>query len=459
VFTDARHPMTRLPGLVLVLLALLLATSVRAEPVLPLQTWQTGNGAQVLFYPSDSLPMVDARITFDAGSARDPADKGGTASLTADLLGEGTTQRGAKAIADGFARVGAQFSASANLESATVQLRSLNQPDWLWPAVELSGEVISHPAFDAEDFERERDRQLRGIESRKQSASAVAQDTLRKAAFGDHPYAHPTEGTADSVERIEHADVRDFHTSHYVASNATVVIVGDLDQADARRLAKTLTADLPTGKPPAPLPEVPEIAESRTLQVDFPSEQSTVLVAHDGIPRKHDDYLPLYVGNHILGGSGFASRLMSELREKRGLAYSTYSYLMPLRAGGRFVMGIQTRNDQVEKALDLMGEELRRFIDEGPTDEELEDSQANLIGGFPMRLDSNAKISEQIAALAFLDLPLDYFDTYTQRVAAVEADGVRQAFERHVDPERRIVVIVGPNGDDGETSDGQDDGN
>ncbi|MDG4867964.1 pitrilysin family protein [Guyparkeria sp. 1SP6A2] len=447
MFTDARSPMARFPGLFLATFTLLLAASVRAEPVLPLETWQTDNGAKVLFYASDSLPMVDARITFDAGSARDPAEKGGTASLTADLLEEGTTERGAKAIADGFARVGAQFSASASLESATVQLRSLNQPDWLWPAVELAGEVVAHPAFDAADFERERDRQLRGIESRQQSASAVAQDTLRKAAFGDHPYAHPTDGSIDSVKRIEHADVRDFHARHYVARNATVVIVGDLDQADAQRLAETLTAGLPAGKPAVPLPEVPAIGASRTLHVDFPSEQSTVLVAHEGIPRKDEDYLALYVGNHILGGSGFASRLMSELREKRGLAYSTYSYLVPLRAGGRFVMGIQTRNDQVEKALDLMAGELQRFIEEGPTDEELEDSQANLIGGFPMRLNSNAKLSEQIGALALFELPLDYFDTYTQRVDAVKADAVRQAFARHVDPERRIVVIVGPKAD------------
>ncbi len=444
MFTDARSPMARFPGLFLATFTLLLAASVRAEPVLPLETWQTDNGAKVLFYASDSLPMVDARITLDAGSARDPAGKGGTASLTADLLEEGTTERGAKAIADGFARVGAQFSVNASLESATVQLRSLNQSDWLWPAVELAGEVVAQPAFDSGDFERERDRQLRGIESRQQSASAVAQDTLRKAAFGDHPYAHPTDGSIDSVERIEHADVRDFHARHYVARNATVVIVGDLDRAEARRLAETLTAGLPAGTPAAPLPEVPEIGTSRTLHVDFPSEQSTVLVAHEGVRRKHEDYLPLYVGNHILGGSGFASRLMSELREKRGLAYSTYSYLVPLRAGGRFVMGIQTRNDQVEKALDLMTGELRRFIEEGPTDEELEDSQANLIGGFPMRLNSNAKISEQIGALAFFGLPLDYFDTYTQRVDAVKAEGVRKAFERHVAPGHRIVVIVGP---------------
>ncbi|MFN2381430.1 MAG: M16 family metallopeptidase, partial [Guyparkeria sp.] len=412
---DARNALW-LP--ILALGALLLATAPRAESVLPVETWQTDNGAEVLFYPTDSLPMVDARVIFDAGSARDPEGKGGTASLTASLLEEGTTERDAKAIADGFARVGAQFSASANLESTAVRLRSLTEDDWLWPAVDLMAEVIARPAFDDEDIQRERDRQLRGIQSRKQSPQAVASDALRKAAFGNHPYAHPTDGTTESVESILPDDIRSFHDRRFVAANATVVIVGDMETEEARRLAKTLTDALPRGETAPALPDVPPLEESETRRVDFPSEQSTVLVAFDGIPRKHEDYLPLYVGNHILGGSGFASRLMSELREKRGLAYSTYSYLMPMRAGGRLIMGIQTRNDQVDTALSLMNEQLTDFITNGPTDEELADSQANIVGGFPMRLNSNGKITEQIGALAFLDLPLDYLDDYTKRVEA-----------------------------------------
>lgn len=449
MFTDAHN---RLWPLILAAGALLISSAPRAESVLPVETWQTDNGANVLFYATDSLPMVDARVIFDAGSARDPEGKGGTASLTASLLEEGTTERDAKAIADGFARVGAEFSASANLESTAVRLRSLTEDDWLWPAVELMAEVVAHPAFRDGDIQRERKRQLRAIQSRQQSAQAVASDALRKAAFGDHPYAHPTQGTRESVEAIEPDDVRAFHDRHFVADNATVVIVGDLDRQAAERLADTLTAELPTGSAPPALPEVPPLNESETRRIDFPSEQSTVLIALDGIPRKHEDYLPLYVGNHVLGGSGFASRLMSELREKRGLAYSTYSYLMPLRAGGRLVMGIQTRNDQVDTALSLMTEELSGFIENGPTDEELADSQANIVGGFPMRLNSNSKITEQIGALSFLDLPLDYFDDYTDRVEAVDDGDIRQAFDQHVDPERRVVVIVGPEAKEAEAN-------
>ncbi|MFO7808088.1 M16 family metallopeptidase [Guyparkeria sp.] len=449
--TDAH---TRILPAILALGALLLATTARAEPVLPVETWHTDNGAKVLFYPADSLPMVDARVIFDAGSARDPKGKGGTASLTASMLEEGSTERDAKAIADGFARVGAEFSASANLESTAVRLRSLTEPDWLWPAVDLMAEVIAKPAFEDKDIQRERNRQLRGIQSRQQSPQAVASDALRKAAFGDHPYAHPTSGTRESVESIASSDVRDFHQQRFVATNATVVIVGDLDVEQARRLADTLTDSLPRGEPAPDLPEVEPLQESETVRIDFPSEQSTVLVALDGIARKHDDYLPLYVGNHMLGGSGFASRLMSELREKRGLAYSTYSYLMPLRAGGRLVMGIQTRNDQVGTALSLMDDELSRFIDEGPNDGELADSQANIVGGFPMRLNSNGKIIEQIGALAFLDLPLDYFDDYTDRVEAVTADEIRKAFDQHVEPHKRVVIIVGPTAEEADVDDG-----
>ncbi|MFW6323121.1 MAG: M16 family metallopeptidase, partial [Guyparkeria sp.] len=220
---DLRHALW---GPVAVLGVLLLATTARAEPVLPLETWETDNGATVLFYATETLPMVDARVVFDAGSARDPDGKGGTASLAAGLLEEGTRDRDAKAIADGFARVGAEFSARANIETTAIRLRSLTEPDWLWPAVEQMSEVIARPAFDQADFERERDRQLRAIESRKQSASAVANDTLREVAFEGHPYGHPTDGTLESVARIEHDDMRAFHDRFYAARNATVVIVG-----------------------------------------------------------------------------------------------------------------------------------------------------------------------------------------------------------------------------------------
>mgnify|MGYP006292463305 FL=1 len=449
--TESRRSILRLIPVALV--ALLTSLTARGDEVLPLQTWQTNNGAEVLFYATDSLPMVDARVILDAGSARDPEGKAGTASLTASLLEEGTTQRDAKAIADGFARVGAQFSASANLESTTIRLRSLTEPDWLWPAVGLMAEVIARPALVAEDVARERDRQLRAIEARQQSASAVANDALRRAAFGDHPYGHPTNGSRESVERIGQSDVAAFHQRYFVARNATVVIVGDLDREQAERLADRLTADLPAGEKPADLPPVPPIEASQTVRIDFPSEQSTVLVAFDGIPRRHEDYLPLYVGNHMLGGSGFASRLMGELREKRGLAYSTYSYLMPLRAGGRFVMGIQTRSDQAEQALALMIDELNGFIDKGPSEKEVNDSRANLVGGFPMRLNSNRKITEQAGALAFLGLPLDYFDGYTERVRSVDAGAIEAAFDRHIQPERRIEVIVGPTSNE-ESTDG-----
>lgn len=431
-----------------VVISLFASMNAWGESVLPLETWETDNGARVLFYATDTLPMVDARVILDAGSARDPADKAGTASLTASLLEEGTTERDAKAIADGFARVGAQFSASANLESTAIRLRSLTESDWLWPAVDLMAEVIAKPAFAPEDVDRERERQLRSIEARKQSAQAVAHDALRRAAFGDHPYGHPTEGSRASVEGISRGDIQAFHERLFVARNAIVVIVGDLDRKQAERLADRLTAKLPAGKAPGALPPVPPLEKSETVRVDFPSEQSTVLMAFDGIPRKHEDYFPLNVGNHILGGSGFASRLMTELREKRGLAYSTYSYLMPLRAGGRFVMGIQTRSDQVEHALSLMTDELTDFIETGPGKEEVTDAQANLVGGFPMRLNSNSKITEQVGALAFLGLPLDYFDRYTDRVRAVEAGEIQSAFDRHVEPERRIVVIVGPTGEE-----------
>ncbi|MFW6342136.1 MAG: M16 family metallopeptidase, partial [Halothiobacillaceae bacterium] len=394
------------------------------------------------------LPMVDARLIFDAGAVRDHDETAGLASLTATLLSEGAGKMDAGTFSRAVDELGAEFSASARLESAAVRLRSLSDPDRLWPAVDLVTAVLERPQFPEAAFERERKRQLLGIRARQQQPQAVASDALRAALYPDHPYGRPDIGTAESVAALTLEQLRDFHRQYYVAANALLVIVGDLDRAGAERLADRWLSALPVGRAAPDLPPVPALDEAQTVEVPFPSEQYTVLVGYSGVARNHPDYLPLYLGNHVLGGSGFASRLMSDLRERRGLAYSVYSYLMPLRAGGSLVMGIQTRPEAVGQARQLMHAELESFVAEGPTREELTDSQANVVGGLALNLDSNAKILERLASLAYLGLPLDYYDDYRERVRDITPPVVRAAFERHVNPEHRVTVVVGPVGNE-----------
>ncbi|MGC9456506.1 MAG: M16 family metallopeptidase [Halothiobacillaceae bacterium] len=420
------------------------AAPTAAQTVLPSTEWTHESGARVIFYATDALPMVDARLVFDAGAVRDTDATSGLAALTATLLSEGAGERDADAFARAMAGLGAEFSASARLASAAVRLRSLSDPERLWPAVDLVADVLQTPRLPEQAFERERSRQLLGIQARQQRPQAVASDALRAALYPGHPYGRSDIGTTETVASLTYEQMRDFHQRYYVAANALLVIVGNLDRAAAQRLADRWLSALPVGEPAEALPPVPQIEGDRSIEVDYPSEQYTVMVGYPGVARDDPDYLPLYLGNHVLGGSGFSSRLMSDLREARGLAYSVYSYLMPLRAGGSLVMGIQTRADAVDEARRLMHAELEAFVETGPTAEELADSQANVTGGLALKLDSNAKIVQQLGSLAYFGLPLDYYDDYVERVMNLTPETVQDAFARRIDPDRRVAVIVGP---------------
>lgn len=425
---------------------LITATNALAEneSVLAIEHWQTKNGADVYFYPTENLPMVDVRVSFDAGSVRDPETQQGTAALTRALLTEGSGEKTAAQMAQGFAELGAQLNTNIALENVTLRLRSLSQPQYLEPAVDLFNQTLTKPAFKEDTFARELRRQKQSVVARGQSPRALATDGLREAMFADHPYANLTAGDEQSLENISQADIQAFYEQYYVARNADVVIVGDLTRSAASELAEQVLEGLPMGEsaPSLPKPVMPEAPQVK--HIAFPSEQSTVYVAYAGVERLSPDYFPLYVGNHILGGSGFSSRLNAELRQKRGLAYSVGSFLMPLREGGIWAMSIQTRNDAVDEAIDLLRDEFAQFREDGPTQTELENSIANIRGGFPLRLDSNSKIVGQIGSLAFFGLPTDYFDRYLDDIQAVDQAAIMDAFQTHIDPSRYSIVVVGP---------------
>jgi zinc protease len=195
--------------------------------------------------------------------------------------------------------------------------------------------------------------------------------------------------------------------------------------------------------PPIATPPAAADAAAHTVRIDYPTTQTHVLIGQPGISRDDPDYFPLYVGNHVLGGSGLVSRISEEIREKRGLSYSAYSYFTPMRQRGPFTIGLQTRNDQVEQALQVARDTLQKFIEEGPTARELEESKQNITGGFPLRLSSNKKIVGMLAMIGFYQLPIDYLDTFTTRVEAVTLEDIRDAFSRRIQPGNMVTVLVG----------------
>ncbi|HYE36198.1 pitrilysin family protein [Methylocaldum sp.] len=424
----------------LVLLFLLISAPVYAVP--EIQHWVSPQGGRIYFVPTEGLPLLDVRVVFDAGSARD-AEKFGLAALTSGMLDTGAGDWDADAIAQRLESVGASLGTGVSRDTAWLSLRSLTHPEKLGVALETGREILARPRFEQKDFDREKNRTLLAIKQRGEQPDDLAEIAFFQALYGNHPYAHPQEGFTETVEPLTREDLVDFHKRYYVAKNAIVVIVGEVKRADAESIAEKLLSGLEQGAVSPALSAPEPIHSVETVKRPFPSEQTHVRAGLIGMTATDPDYFPLYVGNHILGGSGLVSRISEEVREKRGLSYNAYSYFMPLREAGPFQVGLQTRNDQAEEALRVALKTVKDFAANGPTDKELEAAKKNIIGGFVLRLDSNQKLTEQVAIVAFYNRPLDYLARFTEKVEAVTREDIKRAFRSRVDPDKLRTVLVG----------------
>lgn len=407
-----------------------------------IENWQTEKGSRVYFVQTDALPMVDIQVIFDAGSARD-GEKFGLSSFTTNLLDSGAGKWNAEDIAQRFESVGANFGTGSSIDNASVTLRTLTEKPLFDKAIDTARVILSNPTFAKNDFSREKNRTLAALKQREESPGDLANITFYKAIYGDHPYAHPNSGILNTVEKFTEKDVRNFYKTYFTASNAIVVIVGNLSKTDAENTANLLVSDLSQGEKPAPLPDVPALTKATIQNLDFPSTQTHVLVGLTGTYRKDPDYFPLYVGNHILGGGSLVSKLFDEVREKRGLAYSASSGFMPLLKNGVFVASLQTRNDQTAQALEVLNQTLSDFVKNGVKDTELTAAKANIVGGFPLKFDSNKELANYVAMIGFYQMPLDYLDSFQKNVQNVTKEQIADAFKRRVDLNLLQTVTVG----------------
>lgn len=411
---------------------------------LPIQTWTTPQGAHVFFVPSPDLPMLDLRLLFPAGSSSDQ-DKFGISSLTNAVLMTGTKTFNADQIAKQFDQLGVSLSHDTNQDYAVLGLRSLSADQSLNPTIKLLAHILAAPSFPAKEFVRMQKQSLLAIQATQQAPGNVANDLFFKALYGKQAYAHPVLGTAETVAALTRQDLLRFYQAHYTANQASLILVGDITETQAKTIAEQLSAALPTAtkRAPSPSPFTKEIRNASCQQVNFPSAQANILMGEIGIARDDPDFFPLMLGNHIIGGSGLSSRLFQEVRNKKGLVYSVYSGFMPLKEKGPFLIGLQSRNEKASEALSTVHETLSKFVKEGPSAEELASAKRNMIGTFYVNLASNSAMTSALSKLAFYQLPLDYFDTYTQKIQAVTGNQVRQAMQRHVHPDQLLTVIVG----------------
>ncbi len=421
-------------------MALCLAVTAYAGP--DIQHWKTSNGARVYYANAPELPMLDVKIVFDAGSAQDK-QLPGTALLTNAMLSEGAGGLSADDIAVAFEDIGANMGNASQRDMATLSLRTLTAEPTMTKALTMLTTVLTEPDFPEEAFARLQKQVLLGLQGEKQSPGALANRAFYQHLYGDHPYAVMPTGNEESIAQLNTQALKRFYKQYYVAKNATVVLVGAISQEQAKQVAEQLMSKLPTGKMVQPLPMVSTLTESKHVTIEHPSKQTHILMGQPGISRDDPDYFPLYVGNHILGGSGLVSQLSNEVREKRGLSYSTYSYFRPMHQQGPYQFGLQTRNDQAQEALEVMQATLKAFIANGPTDDELTAAKQNITGGFALRLDSNSKIADYLAMIGFYGLPLDYLDTFKDKVMQVSADQIKAAYAKRVHPDKMVTVMVG----------------
>jgi zinc protease len=421
-------------------LGLFLGLAVQlAEAGPQIQHWVAPSGSRVYFVESHALPILDVQVDFSAGSAYDTPSKAGLASLTHALLDMGTARMDETQIASRLADLGAKLSGATEMDRASLTLRTLSAADKRVPALDILREVLVSPQFPATVFEREKARTLAALKESLTRPETIASRAFWAAMYAGHPYG--LKSTAESVALLKRDDLTQFYRTHYIAQQASVAIVGDLSRAEAETLAQVLTANLPAGAA-ATAPGEPSLPVAAEQRVAHPAAQAHLLIGVPAIKRGDPDFFPLLVGNYSLGGGGFVSRLMKEVRDKRGLAYSVYSYFQPMAQLGPFQIGLQTKKVQANDALKVAREVLTGFLTEGPTENELSAAKQNLVGSFPLRLDSNKKILDNISMIGFYGLPLNYLDRYAEQVEKVTAAEIKAAFSRHVKPEHLVTVLV-----------------
>lgn len=411
-----------------------------------IQSFNTKAGTPTLFVAAPELPIIDIRLTFDAGSARDAELRPGLyglASLTSQLLDEGTSTQTTSDIAKSFEQLGAAFSAVSYRDMFTVNLRVLSDPAFFNPAIDQLLAILKDAQFPQTSIDRVLNNAAIGQQQRKESPAAVVGIRFFRELYGNHPYAEPVTGTENSLKKITPADIRHFKDTYLVANNLNIAITGQLNQQQAEQLANRISQSLPAGKRAQPIPAPTALANVKTVAVPFNSTQSHVMIGQIGINRENPDHYALTVGNEMLGGSGFNALLMKELREKRGLTYGAYSGFTPMRANGPFIISYSTRGDQAVESIKIAKQTLNNFISQPLDQQLLSETKEGLLNGYPLSLSSNESVLAYLGMIGFYNLPTTYLADYPKQIAAVTSQDIQQAMRKYIHPEQMLTVVVG----------------
>lgn len=400
------------------------------------------NNMVLLHAERKALPMVTVVMAVRAGSIAEPADKAGLAYLTAALLNEGTAKRTSREISEAIEFVGGSLSSSAGQDYATISLSILKKDVGL--GFDLLSDIVMNPAFNEDEIRRKKRITRNWLIQQNEEPGAVASIAFSKAVFGEHPYARQVQGTIESLDSISRQDIINFHNAFFAPNNTIMSVVGDISRDELRSLLekhlgkwqqKTVAA--------ADLPAVRAADKPTVIKINRDLVQANIIFGHVGISRDNPDYYAVSVMNYILGGGGFVSRLMDNIRDNKGLAYDVHSFFAANRYGGSFRAGLQTKNESAHIAIDEVIREIERIRTEPVRDKELQDAKSYLTGSFPLRIDSNSKIAGFVLAVEFNSLGLDYVDKYPSLINAVTKEDILRVARKYLDTKNYVLVVVG----------------
>ncbi|OQW32975.1 MAG: hypothetical protein A4E19_06400 [Nitrospira sp. SG-bin1] len=427
--------------LLLVLCGVFIANSGHAADISPVR-FTTPNGMTVLVLEQHFLPIVEIHVLVKVGSAQDPPEKAGLANLVAGLLDEGTTTRSSRQLAEQIDFVGGSLGVRADEDFTTASARTLKKDIDL--GFTLLADILQRPAFPKQEFERVRSQILGEITSDNDDPGHVAMKAFNQLIFQNHPYRWPVNGTEDTLGKITLADVQNFYAKEYLPNQSILTIVGDVTVEQATALVQTHFGAWKKGVVPPRPAKKPAAIDKKTVQlIEKDLTQSTIVIGHPGISRTNPDFYAVTVMNHVLGAGGFSSRLMDTIRDKQGLAYGITSHYDARLMPGSFWINLQTRTETTNQAINGVLTEMKAIREAPVTDQELADAKAFLMGSFPLRLDTTAKLAQVLAQVEFFGLGFDYFNQYPKWIERVTKEDVLRAAKQYLDPQHYALVVVG----------------
>ncbi len=424
-----------------VLVLFLVVALIRPAHAMDIKTVKSPGGIEAWLVEEHSVPLIAIRFAFGGGSSQDPDGKEGLANFISSMMDEGAGDLDSAAYQEAQEDIAMRMSFEDGRDTlyGNVETLSANRDE----AMRLLKLALTKPRFDAEATERIRGQLKANIAYADRDPDRVAGSAWFAAAFPGHPYGKRPTGTVETIDRITPADLEQFRTRTFARDNLKIVVVGDIDAASLGKLLDDVFGGLPAKAQLTPVADVTPKNGGRVEIVDMDVPQSVAVFGGAGLKRKDPDFMAGFVLNHILGGGGFSSKLMEEVREKRGLAYSVYSYLSPLDRSAVYFGSVATKNESIKESLDVIREELARIAKDGPSAEDLDNAKKYLTGSYALRFDTNSKIASQLLGLLVEGFGADYVETRNAQVEAVTLADIKRAAARFLDPEALMVTVVG----------------